>query len=92
MARSSFIVPTISAAQENKKELRNVFEQYGRKEGGEIRLYQDNLKNAFEYLGALMPGYKAASALRYIDSDKSGYIRGDELQALVEYAYSSGYR
>ncbi|TYI69859.1 hypothetical protein E1A91_D08G184100v1 [Gossypium mustelinum] len=79
-----------SSSSDNKKKLKEVFEEYGKKSGDEIRLKKD-LKAAFEYLGALMPGYKAASALKYIDTDKSGYIKGTELDALVEYAYSSGY-
>ncbi|EOY14490.1 hypothetical protein QQP08_023103 [Theobroma cacao] len=79
------------ASGDNKEELKRVFKLYGEK-NGVTRLYKDDLKNAFEYLGALMPTYKAASALRYIDTDNSGYISGDELEALVEYARSSGFR
>ncbi|TYJ23050.1 hypothetical protein E1A91_A08G164800v1 [Gossypium mustelinum] len=80
-----------SSSSDNKKKLKEVFEQYGKKSGDEIRLEKKELKAAFEHLGALMPGYKAASALKYIDTDKSGYIKGTELDALVEYAYSSGH-
>lgn len=79
-----------SSSSGKKVELKTVFEQYGKKPNGDIRLEKKDLKAAFEHLGALMPGYKAASALKYIDTDKSGYIEGTELDALVEYAYGSG--
>ncbi|XWS21178.1 hypothetical protein CRYUN_Cryun30bG0033100 [Craigia yunnanensis] len=82
----------VGSSSSNRSELRRVFEQYGTKDNGEIRLNKESLKNAFEYLGALMPGYKAASALKYIDTDNSGYIQGKEIDALIEYAYGSGYR
>ncbi|XVE70054.1 hypothetical protein DITRI_Ditri10aG0040700 [Diplodiscus trichospermus] len=83
----------VASSSNNREELKRVFEQYGRKdEQGNTRLDKEQLKNAFEYLGALMPGYKAASALKYIDTDNSGYIKGEELDALIEYAYGSGYR
>ncbi|MBA0737071.1 hypothetical protein Gogos_010551 [Gossypium gossypioides] len=62
-----------------------------KKSGDEIRLEKKDLKATFEYLGTLMPGYKEASALKYIDTDNSGYIKGIELDALVEYAYGFGY-
>ena len=82
-----------SSSSSNRDELKRVFEQYGKKaDGGQVRLDKESLKNAFEYLGALMPGYKAASALKYIDTDNSGYIQGKEIDALIEYAYGSGYR
>ncbi|MBA0852050.1 hypothetical protein Goshw_000532 [Gossypium schwendimanii] len=38
-----------------------------------------------------MPSYKEASTLKYIDTDKSGYIKGTKLDALIEYAYGFGY-
>ncbi|XVF36261.1 hypothetical protein REPUB_Repub19eG0042800 [Reevesia pubescens] len=91
--RRSLLRSSRSSPENSRKDLKRVFEQYGKKDGeGQIRLYKDDLKNAFEYLGALMPGYKAVAALKYIDTDKNGYIKGNELDALIEYAYGSGYR
>ncbi|XVE70052.1 hypothetical protein DITRI_Ditri10aG0040500 [Diplodiscus trichospermus] len=55
-------------------------------------LSKDEIKHAFERLGALIPGYRAWRALQHADSNNDGCISMEELNDLVRYAAGLGYQ
>ncbi|KAL6318323.1 hypothetical protein AAG906_039415 [Vitis piasezkii] len=56
------------------------------------RLNKAELKQAFQHLGALIPGWRAHRALHHADADGDGCISEKEMKDLVEYAAKFGYR
>ncbi|XWS21176.1 hypothetical protein CRYUN_Cryun30bG0032900 [Craigia yunnanensis] len=59
---------------------------------GDKVLSKDEIKSAFERLGALIPGYRARRALQHADANNDGCISMEELNDLVRYAAGRGYR
>ncbi|KAL6317762.1 hypothetical protein AAG906_030516 [Vitis piasezkii] len=55
-------------------------------------LNKAELKQAFQHLGALIPGWRAHRALHHADADGDGCISEKEMKDLVEYAAKFGYR
>ncbi|GLU04276.1 hypothetical protein SLE2022_214350 [Rubroshorea leprosula] len=75
----------------SKDQLREIFKNHSADQSN-VKLGREELKAAFEQLGAQLPSYQAACALKYLNSDKDQYITEDELGALVDYAYPYGFR
>lgn len=70
-------------------QLRDVFKKYDA--NGDNRLSEDEIKEAFKYLGSLWASWRAMRGLQYADSDGDGYVSEGELKALVNYASKLGY-
>ncbi|KAK2660308.1 hypothetical protein Ddye_006841 [Dipteronia dyeriana] len=67
------------------EQLRVAFWRYDTNRDG--RLSRKVLKEAFNYLGASIPGWRAHRALNHAD----GYISGEEVDELINYAVKLGY-
>ncbi|GLU04278.1 hypothetical protein SLE2022_214370 [Rubroshorea leprosula] len=74
-----------------KDQLREIFKNHSADQAN-VRLGREELRAAFEQLGAQLPTYQAACALKYLNNDNDQYITEDELGALVDYAYAYGFR
>ncbi|XAR64030.1 hypothetical protein NMG60_11024225 [Bertholletia excelsa] len=55
------------------------------------RLSKEEIKNAFNELGALFPSWRAQRALAYADKDGSGYIEEHEMKDLIRFTLNLGY-
>lgn len=55
-------------------------------------LSRQELKNAFNSLGSRCPTYRSVAAIYHADEDGDGYISKEEMDKLVLYALSCGYR
>ncbi|GLT46984.1 hypothetical protein SLA2020_207070 [Shorea laevis] len=75
----------------SKDQLTEIFKSHSI-EKTNVKLGREQLKAAFEQLGAQLPTYQAACALKYLNTDKDQYITEDELGSLVDYAYAYGFR
>ncbi|KAK2977564.1 hypothetical protein RJ640_007039 [Escallonia rubra] len=89
-------MPVIVKTVEKKKkvrttenQLKGIFRKHDK--NGDGVLSKEELKEAFKYLGALIPGWRASCGLRYADANGDGYISDGELNALVQYAANLGY-
>ena len=71
-------------------QLKVIFNQWDTNKDG--LLDQEELKKAFEHLGAHFPKWRAGRALTIADEDRDGYISQKELDALVKYAIQKGYQ
>ncbi|KAG2663703.1 hypothetical protein I3843_16G047400 [Carya illinoinensis] len=54
-------------------------------------LSKDELKAAFQSLGARFPGWRAIRALHHVDTNGDGMVSGEELKVLIQYAKKHGY-
>ncbi|XVF27067.1 hypothetical protein REPUB_Repub14bG0074400 [Reevesia pubescens] len=75
--------------KEKTSKLRDVFQAYANHGG----LGKDQLKNAFEHLGAYMPYKQAEEALSVADKNGDYFVSSntEEFDYLVEYAYTKGF-
>ncbi|KAK3231393.1 hypothetical protein Dsin_003274 [Dipteronia sinensis] len=71
------------------EELRVAFWRYDTDRDGQLS--RKELKEAFNYLGASIPGWRAHRALNHADKNGDGYISGKEVDELVNYAAKLGY-
>ncbi|EOY14493.1 Calcium-binding EF-hand family protein, putative [Theobroma cacao] len=55
-------------------------------------LTKEEIKHAFDRLGAAIPGYRAWRGLHHADANNDGCISMDELDELVRYANGLGYK
>ncbi|XVF64036.1 hypothetical protein PTKIN_Ptkin09bG0134900 [Pterospermum kingtungense] len=55
-------------------------------------LSRDEIRDAFEKLGALIPGYRAWRALNHAAANNDGCISLEELDDLARYAAGLGYK
>ncbi|KAG6608481.1 putative calcium-binding protein CML41, partial [Cucurbita argyrosperma subsp. argyrosperma] len=58
---------------------------------GDGRLSATELTEAFRYIGAFLPSYRAHHALRYTDSDRDGFIGEKDFESLVNYTEKRHY-
>ncbi|CAK9135304.1 unnamed protein product [Ilex paraguariensis] len=72
-----------------EEQLRKIFEKYDK--NGDHKLCKEELKEAFNYLGAYIPGWKAWRSLQVADTNGDGFITEDEMKKLVTYALKAGY-
>ncbi|KAK2977563.1 hypothetical protein RJ640_007038 [Escallonia rubra] len=70
-------------------QLKGIFKKHDK--NGDGLLSKEELKEAFKYLGALIPGWRAWCGLRYADANGDGCISEGEMNALVQYAANLGY-
>ncbi|KAG6624678.1 hypothetical protein CIPAW_16G045100 [Carya illinoinensis] len=54
-------------------------------------LSKEELKAAFQSLGAFLPSWRANRALRHADTNRDGLVSGEELKVLIQYAKKHGY-
>ncbi|CAI9115740.1 OLC1v1016730C1 [Oldenlandia corymbosa var. corymbosa] len=71
------------------KELKGLFKKCDK--DGDGQLDKRELKEALKYLGAILPGWRAARCLRHADADGDGFVSEHELDELVRYAIKLGY-
>ena len=70
-------------------QLRNIFKKYDT--NNDNKLSREELKKAFDYLGALIPGFRADRGLHHADANKDGYVNEREMDELVKYAVRVGF-
>ncbi|WCJ40386.1 hypothetical protein M5689_021306 [Euphorbia peplus] len=71
------------------EQIRQVFMQFDL--NGDKVLSRDEIRQAFNYLGAVFPRFRALRGMSRADSNKDGVIDMSELDDLVQYASSLGY-
>ncbi|KAJ9189911.1 hypothetical protein P3X46_001159 [Hevea brasiliensis] len=54
-------------------------------------LSREEIRQAFQYLGAMFPGQKARQAMKVADANGDGAVDLSEIDDLVKYAYNLGY-
>ncbi|KAK2660310.1 hypothetical protein Ddye_006843 [Dipteronia dyeriana] len=79
-------VPVLPCTME---QLRGMFWRYDTNRDG--KLSRKELKEAFNYLGAFIPGWRAHRALNHADGNGDGYITEEEVDDLVNYVVKLGY-
>ena len=72
-----------------EQQLKEIFEQHDA--NGDGQLNKAELKEAFRYLGALIPGWRVNRALHHADANGDGFISEKEMKDLVNYAAKFGY-
>ncbi|KAJ4842845.1 hypothetical protein Tsubulata_045052 [Turnera subulata] len=93
MGYLSFLPPDTKAGEVSlvEEQLKNIFKQFDTDHNG--RLSKDELREAFRYLGAFLPGYRANRGLSYADANGDGEVDLKlELDDLVSYAFKLGYK
>ena len=65
-------------------QLRKVFKKYDT--NNDNLLSKEELKKAFEYLGSIIPGFRANRGLHHADANKDGYVNKGEMDELIKYA------
>ena len=70
-------------------QLRNIFKKYDT--NNDNMLSREELKKAFDYLGSLIPGFRADRGLHHADANKDGYVNEREMDDLVKYAVQVGF-
>ncbi|KAK7857419.1 calmodulin-like protein 5 [Quercus suber] len=70
-------------------QLRNIFKKYDT--NNDNKLSREELKKAFDYLGSLIPGFRADRGLHHADANKDGYVNEREMDELVKYAVRVGF-
>nr|POF25833.1 putative calcium-binding protein cml10 [Quercus suber] len=70
-------------------QLRNIFKKFDT--NNDNMLSREELKKAFDYLGSLIPGFRADRSLHHADANKDGYVNEREMDELVKYAVRVGF-
>ncbi|KDP38359.1 hypothetical protein JCGZ_04284 [Jatropha curcas] len=73
----------------NEEQLRKLFQQLDL--NGDKYLSKEELKQAFNKVGAAFPGYRARRALKNVDTSGDGYVDMDEFDNLIDYVLKKGY-
>ncbi|KAL0017368.1 hypothetical protein SO802_004437 [Lithocarpus litseifolius] len=69
--------------------LREVFKKYDT--NNDNLLSKEELKKAFEYLGSIIPGFRANRGLHHADANRDGYVNEGEMDELIKYAVRVGF-
>ncbi|KAG6600744.1 Polcalcin Bet v 4, partial [Cucurbita argyrosperma subsp. sororia] len=73
----------------SREQLRLIFRNHD--DNGDGRLSSAELTQAFHYIGALLPSFRACHALLYTDSDRDGFIDEKDFEQLIDYAEKRQY-
>ncbi|OMO78948.1 Calcium-binding EF-hand [Corchorus capsularis] len=68
----------------SKQQLRKLFLDCDSNNDG--FLTKDEIKKAFQKLGAVIPGYRAWEGMKRADANRDGCVSMDELEDLIDYA------
>ncbi|XWS14688.1 hypothetical protein CRYUN_Cryun35bG0030700 [Craigia yunnanensis] len=68
----------------SKQQLRKIFLDCDANSDG--FLTKEEIKKAFNHLGAVIPGYRAWEGLKRADANKDGCVSPEELDGLIDYA------
>ena len=72
-----------------ENQLRNIFKKFDT--NNDKKLSREELKKAFDYLGSIIPGFRADRGLHHADANKDGYVNEEEMNELVKYAERVGF-
>ncbi|CAK9159269.1 unnamed protein product, partial [Ilex paraguariensis] len=72
-----------------EEQLKLVFKNFDKNR--DRKLCREELKEAFKYLGAYIPEWRAWWSLHHADANDDGFIDEDEMNKLVKYAVKFGY-
>lgn len=73
----------------NEEQLKRVFKQKDVNSDGVLD--KEELKKAFQQLGAVIPVWRVYRALDHVDGNGDGFISDDELEEVVKYSHKVGY-
>ncbi|KGN55185.1 hypothetical protein Csa_012915 [Cucumis sativus] len=76
-------------AKLSREQLLLIFRNHDSDKDG--RLSTTELTEAFRYIGAFLPTYRARHALLHADSDRDGFIGEKDFESLVNYAEQRQY-
>lgn len=76
-------------ARLSREQLLLIFRNHDSDKDG--RLSTTELTEAFRYIGAFLPPYRARHALFHADSDRDGFISEKDFELLVNYAEQRQY-
>ncbi|KAJ9186722.1 hypothetical protein P3X46_002265 [Hevea brasiliensis] len=83
------IFPKTTSLSLTEDQLRKIFMQFD--VDHDSVLSRDEIKKAFDSLGAWFPGYRANCGINYADANRDGVVDLSELDDLVSYAHKLGY-
>ncbi|KAG6674716.1 hypothetical protein I3843_15G055800 [Carya illinoinensis] len=82
-------VPKTARMSLNEEQLKLIFKQKDVNSDGVLD--KEELKKAFQQLGALIPVWRVHRALSHADENGDGLISAEELEEVVKYAHKVGY-
>ncbi|CAK7338708.1 unnamed protein product [Dovyalis caffra] len=89
MGFRDLIPKSLDSKTECKEQLKKIFKKYD--SNHDNCLSKEELKRAFDELGALFPGFRARRGLYHADANNDGQIDMGELDNLLDYAYKHGF-
>ncbi|OAY52685.1 hypothetical protein MANES_04G102700v8 [Manihot esculenta] len=72
-----------------EEQVRQVFMKFDL--NGDNVLSREEIRQAFNYLGAMFPAYRARQGIKFSDANGDGVIDMSEIDDLVKYAYNLGF-
>ncbi|KAG8654751.1 hypothetical protein MANES_05G172801v8 [Manihot esculenta] len=72
-----------------EEQLKKIFMQFD--ENRDNLLSKDEIKKAFNYLGAMIPEFRASRGIKKADTNGDGMVDLSELNDLISYAFKLGY-
>ncbi|OAY50922.1 hypothetical protein MANES_05G173000v8 [Manihot esculenta] len=72
-----------------EEQLKKIFMEFD--ENRDNLLSKDEIKKAFNYLGAMIPEFRAIRGIKKADTNGDGMVDLSELNDLISYAFKLGY-